>query len=143
MLTIITNTEALKMKLELSTIETKSNTIGVMRYNGFECFTLELPWLENAQNISCIPAGTYQCKKHFSHKFGDCVSVNNVAARTHVLIHSGNYTRHTQGCILVGESVKDMNSDGEIDVSNSRITLVKLLAELPREFQLVINRITK
>ena len=131
------------MKLELSTVETKSNTIGVMRYNGFECFTLELPWLTNAKNISCIPAGTYECEKHVSPKFGDCISIKNVAGRTHVLIHSGNYTRHTHGCILVGESLTDMNNDGEIDVSNSKLTLGRLMGELPQKFQLVIKRITK
>ena len=131
------------MRLHLKTIETNSNTIGVMSYNGFECFTLELPWLSNAQNISCIPAGTYECEIHVSPKFGDCISIKNVAGRTHVLIHSGNYTRHTHGCILVGDSLTDMNNDGEIDVSNSKLTLGRLIGELPQSFQLVIQRITK
>lgn len=131
------------MKLELSTIETKSNTIGVMRYNGFECFTLELPWLENAQNISCIPAGTYQCEKHQSPNHGYCVSIKNVVGRTQVLIHKGNFNRNTKGCVLVGESLIDMDKDGKVDVSNSKETLDRLMSELPREFQLVINRITK
>ena len=131
------------MRLELSTVETKSNTIGVMRYNGFECFTLELPWLANAQNISCIPAGTYECEKYHSPNHGYCVGIKNVAGRTQVLIHKGNFNRNTKGCILVGESLTDMNNDGEIDVSNSKLTLDRLMGELPQKFQLVIQRITK
>lgn len=131
------------MKLELNTVQTKDNTIGVMSYNGFECFTLELPWLNNAQNISCIPAGTYECVKYHSPNHGYCIGIKNVAGRTQVLIHKGNFNRNTKGCILVGESLLDMNSDGEIDVSNSALTLDRLMGELPNSFQLVIQRIIK
>ena len=87
--------------------------------------------------------GLMSAKYMFPPKFGDCISIKNVAGRTHALIHSGNYTRHTHGCILVGDSLTDMNNDGEIDVSNSKLTLGRLIGELPQSFQLVIQRITK
>ena len=38
---------------------TPMGTFGKMRYKGFECFTVELPWENNAPYISCIPTGIY------------------------------------------------------------------------------------
>jgi len=35
-------------------------TIGRLHLNGFQCFTLELPDLDNQQDISCIPDGEYK-----------------------------------------------------------------------------------
>lgn len=38
--------------------------LSVIKENGqlFVCKTLELAWKANANNISCIPTGTYECK---------------------------------------------------------------------------------
>lgn len=129
------------MQLKLNTIETPYNTIGVMEYGDFSCYTLELPWINNQQNISCIPAGTYECIKHVSPKFGDCISIKNVAGRSHILIHAGNFTEQTKGCILVGESIADIDRDGILDVAASRSTLEQLMLSLPDKFDIVINRL--
>jgi len=32
---------------------------GVLIFQNFHCYSLELPWKDNQQNISCIPAGKY------------------------------------------------------------------------------------
>ena len=129
------------MQLKLNTIETPYNTLGAMEYGDFSCYTLELPWINNQQNISCIPAGTYECEKHASPKFGECILIKNVAWRTDVLIHYGNFTGDTLGCILVGESIADIDRDGIMDVASSKRTLESLMMALPDKFDLVINRL--
>lgn len=65
--------------------------------------TLERPWQDNQQNVSCIPAGRYRCERIRSPKFGWTFEVKNVPNRSHVLFHSGNTLEDTHGCILVGE----------------------------------------
>ena len=67
------------------------------------CLTLERPWLDNQTNISCIPAGTYLCKRVDSPRFGDTFEVTNVPGRTHILFHKGNIADDTHGCIIAGE----------------------------------------
>ncbi len=115
-------------------------TIGRLSYGDFQCFTLELPLLNNEQNISCIyPAGGYVGQKHFSTKNGDVIAINNVMERTGIQIHAGNYTSQIQGCILVGDSVKFLNDDRIPDVTNSKATLKKLLSILPDSFNIEIT----
>jgi hypothetical protein len=66
------------------------------------CHTLEPPWRDNQENISCIPAGTYIVKRHVSSRFGKVWELQDVEGRTRIYIHRGNIVRHTKGCILVG-----------------------------------------
>ena len=113
-------------------------TIGLLTVDGFRCFTLELPDLSNQKNISCIPAGDYVVNKDYSEKLGACFTIQDVEGRTYIRIHTGNYTRQIQGCILVGDSLTDMDRDGVIDVSNSKKTLDKLFKSLPDVFDLTI-----
>jgi hypothetical protein len=65
--------------------------------------TLEPPWRDNEKNISCIPAGLYNCEFNISPKFGPTYEVMGVPNRSHILFHKGNFTHNTKGCILVGE----------------------------------------
>ena len=126
-------------QLKVTRIKQKDCTVGILNFYGFRCFTLELPDLNNKQNVSCIPDGRYQCKKIVSHNLGSCIEIQNVLNRTYVRIHSGNYTKQILGCILVGESLKDINNDGIIDVTNSKATLKELMSMLPDEFELIIE----
>ena len=109
-----------------------------MEVRGLRCFTLELPDLDNQVSISCIPDGTYTVNKHYSEKLGACFNVQDVDGRTFIRIHTGNYTRQIQGCILPGSSLMDIDKDGIIDVGNSKSTLNKLLELMPDEFELTI-----
>jgi len=56
-----------------------------------DVLTLELPWLDNEREISCIPAGTYKCERLNHPRFGHCWWVKDVPGRSEILFHSGNY----------------------------------------------------
>ena len=88
----------------------KDCTLGRLYCGDFQCWTLELPFLDNKTNVSCIyPASGYVGRKHVSPKNGDVIAIDNVMDRTHIQVHSGNYTSQIQGCILVGDSIKFLN----------------------------------
>ena len=107
----------------------------------FEFRTLELPWLDNEKQKSCIPIGDYVVKKRKSKKFGDHFHIQNVIDRSYILIHQGNYYTDILGCVLVGSDIANINKDNELDVVNSKTTLKKLLKLLPFEFNLKIINI--
>ena len=92
----------------------------------FECDSLELPWLNNQKQISCIPTGKYKIKKRYSKKFKNHLHITNVEDRSYILIHSGNYYKDILGCVLVGK-LGYVNNDDVIDVSSSKKTLKSLL----------------
>lgn len=78
--------------------------------------TLERPWLNNQQNISCIPAGTYECKRVVKPEHGECFELQNVPGRGSILIHAGNTIKDSKGCILLGMEYGSVVIDGK-DVS--------------------------
>ena len=117
----------------------KDCTLGRLYVGGFQCFALELPWLENQRGISCIPRGTYKAFKRQSPKNGAVIEFENVPQRSNIQIHSGNYTRQIEGCILVGSSIAFLDGDTIPDVANSKTTLDKLLALLPDRFEVIIE----
>jgi hypothetical protein len=84
---------------------TAHGVFGVLFWEG-EPFavTLEQPERENRTRESCIPRGTYLCKRVKSPRFGDTFEVLNVIGRTAILFHKGNTHKDTQGCVLVGEA---------------------------------------
>lgn len=105
----------------------------------FSFKTLELPWKNNERRVSCIPKGIYTAKKHQSPKFKQCFWLQDVPGRSEVLVHIGNFTREILGCILVGDRHVHLDSDGIIDVSNSRKTLEELYKIMPDEFEIHIS----
>lgn len=117
----------------------KDCTLGRLSAGNFQCFTLELPDLGNAPSISCIPAGTYQAFKRQSPKNGLVVELKAVPNRSFIQIHRGNYTRQIEGCILVGSSIAFLDGDHVPDVTNSGVTMDKILTLLPDEFEVRIS----
>jgi len=103
----------------VNTASTKDCTIGILQCEGFRCFTLELPWLNNVTNISCVPSGKYEYKKRLSPTLGKVIHILDVSGRTWIYIHKGNFTSQIEGCILVGTMLKDLNADNIADVGNS------------------------
>lgn len=107
---------------------------------GKRCFlTLEPKWENNDKKTSCIPNGIYKAVKRNSAKYGDHFHILNVPDRDFILIHNGNYYQHSQGCILAGMGLKEINNDGQLDVTDSA-TAMKLLNDLlPAEFEVEIK----
>ncbi len=116
-------------------------TVGKLQIGNFICYTLEKPWALNMKNVSCIPKGTYQCRYSFSPKFIKYTyEILNVSDRSSIRIHSGNFFFDIQGCILLGDSYRDINADGKVDILNSKVTVKKLEDLLERkDFTLVIK----
>lgn len=104
----------------------------------YSCKTLELEWLNNERQRSCIPSGSYKVTKWNSPKFGACFKIHDVKGRSDILIHSGNFKSQTKGCILVGERFKDLDGDKQTDITNSKKTLNELLEILPSDIKLTI-----
>lgn len=107
---------------------TKKETLGMLTaFNGgasFACRTLELPDLNNQKMISCIPKGTYTVKKVFwPRKLKSFYQVQNVPNRSGIFIHEGNYFFNYEGCIGLGNSIADINKDGETDILNTLATI--------------------
>lgn len=116
-----------------------NETLGEGQVGDFKFVTLELPWKNNQRRISCIPAGTYKGVKRTSPKYGLHVHILDVPGRDLILMHNANYVTQLEGCVAVGESVKDINADGTLDVTNSVKTLKKLVSLLPDSFTIIIE----
>jgi len=83
-----------------------------------DIYTIELPWNDNKQKISCIPQGIYNCKPYTSQKYKNVWQLLSVPNRSAILIHAGNFAcdvrllgsshrSDTEGCILVGMGIDE------------------------------------
>jgi len=90
----------------------KDGTFGVLKINKeVFCVTLEPPDIENARNISSIPAQQYVCRRVDSPRYGDTFEICDVPFRTNVLVHPGNQVIHTQGCVLLAQHFGKLRGD--------------------------------
>lgn len=106
-------------------INTGDNTFNQFGYN------IELPYLDNRRNVSCIPAGIYAFSKIVRPDGSEAIEIMNVPNRTYILMHSGNFMKHTEGCILPNISygyTKDTRTPYGI---TSRLQVKQLLRALP------------
>lgn len=105
----------------------------------YKCFTIELPDFGNKKKTSNIPVGEYDVVKRTSVKYGNHFHILNVPNRDFILIHHGNYFTQTEGCVLVGNDLTDINKDGIVDVINSQSTMTHLNRILSDKFKLEIK----
>ncbi|MDH5573263.1 MAG: DUF5675 family protein [Gammaproteobacteria bacterium] len=101
-------------------------TRGILVASGFFCHTLELPWRNNQQNISCIPAGEYEClfvkTRRVIGGMRELYWLKSVPERTGVLKHAGTfagdkskgYRSHVLGCLLLGYSIGTLENQQAI-----------------------------
>jgi hypothetical protein len=108
----------------------------------YHCVTLEPPWRDNRKKVSCIPEGDYKLTPRApadSPKFKyPHFIVGNTGERSCILMHRGNFSTQTQGCILVGWGFKDIDGDGEPDVVDSTATLTELVRLIDSEIHFKI-----
>lgn len=128
--------------IKIDTKMYKDCTLGRLSIEDFHCFTLELPWLDNKNKISCLAEGTYLARVRESSRNGTVIELLYTGSRTYIQVHAGNFTEDIEGCILVGKSIKDINLDGTPDVTSSKSTLKKLLKKVigGNRFWVQINR---
>ncbi|KOY53080.1 MULTISPECIES: DUF5675 family protein [Polaribacter] len=76
-------------------------TQGILLWNGqLICYTIELPWIQNEQNISCVPEGLYNLQKRYSQKFQHHIHLQDVPGRSLILLHPANDAiKELEGCI--------------------------------------------
>lgn len=120
--------------MELKLIRKKMGptfTEGRLYINGaFECFTVEDADRElesggvKVQNQTAIPRGVYPVTISMSNRFKKMlIEVQNVPQFKGVRIHSGNSSKDTEGCIIVGA----VNTRDDDDwVGSSRIAYERL-----------------
>ncbi|MBL7742860.1 MAG: hypothetical protein JNN00_05220, partial [Chitinophagaceae bacterium] len=79
------------MKLELIRTYYPKGTNGDIFLNGKKvCSTIELPWKDNAPQVSCIPEGIYELRKRYTPRFGKHFILLNVPQRSYILLHAAN-----------------------------------------------------
>lgn len=112
--------------------QTPCGVLGRFVTDGFRCYTIELPWRDNRSNVSCIPAGIYECEWTRTPHHGWVYHIKNVPHRFAVLFHPGNYAgekpciTHSMACILPG--LKYGILAGQFAVLNSA-TACRLMAD--------------
>lgn len=120
------------MELKLNRIFLGSSaTIGELLVNDKHlCDTLEdrvRPEGEKVYGKTAIPEGTYEVKLTYSPRFKKILpEILNVPNFSGIRIHTGNSSKDTEGCILVG------TWDGEKEdwISDSKIAFNKLMSLL-------------
>lgn len=108
-------------------------TLGRLFIVGFSCHTLELPWLGNEPDKSCIPEGIYDYRVAYSPARGkDVIWIDGVDGRTAIQGHPANKVEQLLGCFAVGDSVVNFAGSSAPGVANSGATFDKLLKLIPR-----------
>ena len=121
---------------------TDESTIGELFINGERfCDTLELPWKDNQRSISCIPEGQYKVRMRLPRESATRdylhLLVQDVKDRSYILVHIGNKSSDTRGCILVGMTSK------QNFVGNSTLAMDLLMKEIVNLGGTNINLIIK
>ena len=111
------------MKLELIRTYFPDGTNGTIFLNGnIVCYSIELPWHNNLNRISCVPEGIYELVKRYSPKHKWHLMLANVPGRQLILVHAANDAiKELKGCIA---PVSLLTSEGK--GSKSRAALSKL-----------------
>ena len=101
--------------------------------SGFTCYTLERPEV-------MIPPGQYSIEMTYSPRFSRPLPLlDSVPGREAIRIHSGNWPRDTEGCILVGLQIGSnmiLQSRAALD---SLIPLIQQACDAHDEVQISIS----
>lgn len=113
------------MELVLKRVYQDMGTNGELLLKGKRiCYTIELPWKNNARRVSCIPEGKYQLVKRYTARFGWHLLLVNVPQRDWILLHAANDAlKEIKGCIA---PVTTLTGPGKGALS--RLALQKLMS---------------
>jgi hypothetical protein len=128
-------------------------TAGDLEVGSKALFTLELPWLNNEPDKSCVPVGRYELVPYDSPTHGptwclrnpdlkimgcDVLSPDQVAAgyRSFCEFHAANWARQLRGCIALGLDdqplLDPLTGLVEPAIERSRDAIVYLISVLGR-----------
>ena len=82
-------------------------TFGVFTHDKVPfCVSVELPWQDNKNDISCIPAGTYICRRRAATERipYEHFLITNVPGREGCAIHRANWASQLRGCVAPAEA---------------------------------------
>ena len=123
-------------------------TFGVLLLDNHQSWcTGELPWRQNQNGISCIPAGVYTCKWILSPKHGECYQITGVPHRDMIEIHSANWMGDARkgklsqllGCVSLGLAYGILNNQPAL--LQSKAAIAQFEAAMNKEdFELTIIR---
>jgi len=117
---------ALKSTLVLRRTYGEQGTNGTIYFNGEKiCHTIELPWRNNLQRLSCIPEGCYKLEKRKYTKHGEQIGIPAVLGREAILIHTANNAmKQLLGCIA---PVTTLTGEGTGNESGKALDKLKAL----------------
>ena len=100
------------MVIELQRLYRETWTDGLIFIKGILlCRSIELKWVNNERNVSCVPEGVYPVAIIQHPKFGECLQVNGVKGRSGILVHVANDAqKELRGCIA---PVFSLNGNGK------------------------------
>jgi hypothetical protein len=124
----------MKLRVKLQRLWTSHNqTTGVLTVVDqraqpvFACLCIERGNRNNQRNVSNVLAGTYPLVLEKSPRFNQKLyELKEVPNRSECKIHASNYWHQLNGCIAPGYALKDLNNDGNYDVTESRKALEAL-----------------
>lgn len=112
--------------------------------------TMELPWKNNASNISCVPEDIYEVVKmppgfgrdyvYFRFVKVNGRGINKELGMSTILIHPITYVKDLQGCVGAGSRFHDFNKDGIPDMAESTKKLKWMAENFPNKFELEIRK---
>ena len=112
-------------------------TFGLMTWpNGPVLHTGELPWRDNAPDVSCIPIGTYEAILLYSPHFNRSLfHLQDVPGRSNCMIHPANWMGDAskglkcelEGCIALGLAQNEIG--GQEGLISSQAAISKFYSE--------------
>ncbi|MCD1628477.1 DUF5675 family protein [Marinobacter shengliensis] len=109
--------------------------------DGWECFTVERPWLDNKPMVSCIPDGVYSLGLRYSPtvqritrgRYREGWEIQDVPGRTFIMVHPANWPTDLNGCVGVGEAYTELQGrDGKMHkaVTNSQKVFDEVMSRM-------------
>lgn len=119
----------MKEFLLIRTSETDKVVYGILAVRNGNI--IEGVWKTIENKVKLFPIGVYPIRLEYSPRFNrDLWELHDIEGRAEIKIHVANYYYQLIGCIGVGMSHQDINADGTIDLSQSRIALDEVHAEM-------------
>lgn len=120
----------------------QEGTFGKMLFpDGWWCYTVERPWLDNKPRVSCIPDGVYSLGLRYSPtvsritrgRYQEGWEIQDVPGRTYIMVHPANWPTDLLGCMGVGKTYTELQAhDGLLHkaVTHSQSTFDEVMERL-------------